>query len=185
MPGWNRGAEFTEAAGQRPSDRARDDSRGWLRRLLFLAELRGSEDTHVMRGLLITGLLLLAVVPRTLTTLAQTALPSAEPTAARAADTEGSTMTDAQLLAQAGAIGVLAVVLFFYRRDFMMKNDAEVRRTTEVIEVLKASNEAVTEGAVATARQTDATHRLARAVENIERRQAGLPPSSRVSGEPT
>ena len=99
-------------------------------------------------------------------------------------DRGATTMTDArlaQLLAQAGAIGILAVVLFFYRRDFMKKNEAEVQRSDQIVEVLEKSTDALVQSAVATSEQTGATHRLARAVENIERRQAGLPPSAKGS----
>lgn len=130
-----------------------------------------------MRELLITGLLVLIGFPAGWAGIVMQSPVSV----AIASTTPGDqpTMSDAQLLAQAGAVGILAVVLFFYRRDFMRKNDAEVQRTAEVVKVLEESTEAVTKSAVATARQTDATHRLARAVETIERRQAGLPPAEK------
>jgi hypothetical protein len=133
-----------------------------------------------MRGLLIVGMLLLLGWPS-----GRSTHPINSVAVALANPGDATTMSDtslAQLLAQAGAVGILAVVLFFYRRDFMRRNDAEVQRTTDIADVLKASTEAITDGAVATARQTDATHRLARAVENIERREAGLPPRGKSTG---
>jgi hypothetical protein len=108
-----------------------------------------------------------------------------------AAANQEETMPDisANMLAQGGAIGILAVVLFFYRRDFFRKNEREreeleerLRERTEdreeLVSLIDKSNTCITNSTVATARQTDATHRLARTVENIERRAAGLPPTA-------
>lgn len=99
----------------------------------------------------------------------------------------------AKAIVQLGAIGMLAVVLFFYRRDFLKKidgnageKDQQLRDRKEekeqLADLVEKNTAALTNTAVTMARQTDATHRLARTVENIERRQAGLPPSGRESG---
>jgi hypothetical protein len=111
----------------------------------------------------------------------------------KSTDTQEGLMPDAALLAQQGAIGILAVVLFFYRRDFLKKNERvqeeleeKLRERTEekeqLADLIDKSNTCITQSAVAMARQTDATHRLARTVENIERRAAGLPPSANTPG---
>jgi hypothetical protein len=110
-------------------------------------------------------------------------------TAEATASQEGGMGDQAQLLAQAGAIGILAVVLFFYRRDFFTKDERqrekaeaekaaladqlrEQREDRDRLEALIAqSNTCITNSAVAMARQTDATHRLARTVEVL---QAGV-----------
>jgi hypothetical protein len=89
-------------------------------------------------------------------------------------------------IAKQGTLGLLCLaVLWSYRRDFFRKledKDREIAERKEerdkLEEVLGHSTTAITNSAVATARQTDATHRLARTVENLERRQAGLPPSA-------
>lgn len=108
-------------------------------------------------------------------------------------------MQAAQLIAQLGAIGLLALTWVFYRRDFFRKLDdqkaegdrqrqdqadeftrrlaveAEVREDLRIlVEQLRDTNDknttALTAGAIATARQTDATHRLSRSAEKLERR---------------
>lgn len=120
--------------------------------------------------------------------------PIDQPVGTQAADTKqgGGAMDQAQLLAQAGAIGILAVVLFFYRRDFFKKNEREREELEEKLraraeekellaDLVEKSTTCITNSAVATSRQTDATHRLARTVENLERRQAGLPPTANGS----
>ena len=75
----------------------------------------------------------------------------------------------ATIIAQAGAIGVLSVVLFFYRRDFMRKVEQERAANEQLADLLEKSNECIRNSSVAMARQTDATHRLARTVEHLER----------------
>lgn len=89
-------------------------------------------------------------------------------------------------IAKQGTLGLLLLaVLWSYRRDFFRRDEDARRRLEEerersnrLGEVIDRSTTAITSSTVATARQTDATHRLARTVENLERRQAGLPPSA-------
>jgi len=162
-----------------------------------------------MRAIAIIGLLLLASLPSASGALArqvasigtaqtEPGAPGGTAPIDRPVGTEqtGGTMPEtetAKMLVQLGALGVLIVVLFFYRRDFFTKNEKEreelerqLRERKEekeqLAELVEKSNSVITNSAVTTARQTDATHRLARAVENIERRQAGLPPSAASSG---
>lgn len=88
------------------------------------------------------------------------------------------TIDAAREIAKQGILGLLVVaILWSYRRDFFRKLDEAKAEKAQLQEVIEKSTEAITNSAVATARQTDATHRLARTVENVERRQAGLPPS--------
>lgn len=132
-----------------------------------------------MKGFVIALLLTIAIWPG----VATSALGALQPSPATAADgdsTSGGDMTEtqmAQAIAQGGAIGILAVVLFFYRRDFLGLSERRKEDAQRLEELLERSNQCITDSAVATARQTDATHRLARTVETMERRQAGLPPA--------
>lgn len=119
---------------------------------------------------------------------------------------------NAQMIAQLGAIGLLAMTWVFYRRDFWRKIDetkAEAERRLQEqkneyerqlrVEAERASdlrdlveqcrettdktNAAITAAAVTTARQTDATHRLARSAEKLERQLTVLDARSKAAAE--
>lgn len=108
-----------------------------------------------MKGPVIAALLLMVVTPDAVNAVADGGT--------------GGEARLAQIIAQAGAIGILAVVLFFYRRDFMLKVEREREEKLKLSELIEHANECFTESAVAMTKQTEATHRLSRAVENIER----------------
>lgn len=98
----------------------------------------------------------------------------------RGSESRGDGMTEemvTRIVTQGGAVAVLLVVLWSYRRDFFKKIDDKDRELQERREekntlqaVLDKSTAAITSSAIATANQTSATHRLARTVEGIERR---------------
>lgn len=83
-------------------------------------------------------------------------------------------------IAQGGLTLVCIVLILVLYREFVRKVEdkdarykAELARSDRLEEVLDRSSAAITNSAVSTARQTDATHRLARTVEQIEKRLAG------------
>lgn len=82
-----------------------------------------------------------------------------------------------RIVTQGGAVAVLLVVLWSYRRDFMRKDEDKeqklrdaARREEKLVEVLDRSTTAIANSVNATANQTRATHRLATTVETIERK---------------
>lgn len=82
-----------------------------------------------------------------------------------------------RIVTQGGAVAVLLVVLWSYRRDFFRKledKDRELQERREekdtLLDLLAKSTTAITSSAIATANQTSATSRLARTVEGIERK---------------
>ncbi len=91
----------------------------------------------------------------------------------------GDRMTEdmvTRIVTQGGAVAVLLVVLWSYRRDFFRKLEDKERELQErrdekdtLQDVLDRSSTAITNSVNATTNQTTATHRLARTVENIER----------------
>lgn len=135
-----------------------------------------------MKGLVIAGLLMLAGWPGLTAKVATPVFLLAMQAQAEATGESqgehsmGGDIGTAHTIAQTGAIGILAVVLFFYRRDFFTQREREQEEKRRLIDVLEKNTECITQSNVAIARQTDATHRLARAVENIERQQAGMRP---------
>lgn len=85
-----------------------------------------------------------------------------------------------RIVTQGGAVAVLLVVLWSYRRDFMRKDDDKeqrlrdaARREEMLMEVLERSTVAITNSANATTNQTSVTARLAASVENLERKMSG------------
>ncbi len=89
------------------------------------------------------------------------------------------------LATQSGLLVALLITLWFYRRDFLRQvkeKDGEVEiRKQEVLTLssaLRDSTAALRESAVATTRQTDATHRLAKIADSLDRRLSFLAPGS-------
>jgi hypothetical protein len=80
------------------------------------------------------------------------------------------------IVAEKGTLALLClVILWSYRRDFFREKEAtaadlaaEKERLAKLQDVLVASTVALTNAAVSTARQTDATHALARSVNQLE-----------------
>lgn len=93
-------------------------------------------------------------------------------------DTNPDTLDYVREIAKQGTLGLLCVVILWsYRRDFFRKledKDRELRdrkdEREQLVDVLEKSTAANTHAAIATSRQTDATHRLARTVEKLEAR---------------
>jgi len=93
---------------------------------------------------------------------------------------QGDRMTEdmvTRILTQGGAVAVLLVVLWSYRRDFFRKLEDKGRELQERRDekdtlqgVLNRSTAAITSSVLASTNQTSATHRLARTVEAIERK---------------
>jgi hypothetical protein len=84
-------------------------------------------------------------------------------------------------VAKHGTLGILLLaVLWQYRRDFfarILEKDgalASIRAERDDLKAVLALNtKAITDAAIAMARQTDATHRLARTVEHLDRKFDG------------
>ena len=80
-----------------------------------------------------------------------------------------------RILTQGGAVSVLVLVLWFYRRDFFAKikdleREIQERRDEKdtLLEVLDRSATAIANSVSATANQTSATHLLTQTVARIE-----------------
>lgn len=81
-------------------------------------------------------------------------------------------------VAKHGTLGILLLaVLWQYRRDFfarILEKDQELAdmkaERADMKAIIAQSSKAITDGAIAMARQTDATHRLSRTVEHLDRK---------------
>lgn len=70
---------------------------------------------------------------------------------------------------QSGLLVALLVVLWSYKRTLVGELNSTKAERDRLAAILDRSSDALTQTAVAGARQTDATHRLSRTVESLER----------------
>lgn len=102
-----------------------------------------------------------------------TASPSQQASAPVAPPSSGGLM-DVELLkwgvTQGGLTISLLIVLWSYKRTLDAQTKEEREDKLQVAAVLKESSAALISSAVETKRHTDATHRLARSVEHLEKK---------------